>query len=96
MSISRDSQKLQVPRPKRNGYSTLRGFRKLVACQQSHTHPTFDHFLTRLSLTTNPLRDCLKERLPRSVTYTKRELIIRNEEYMRRDTPEEVSPSVEN
>ncbi|MBE7180401.1 MAG: hypothetical protein INR71_04175 [Terriglobus roseus] len=47
------------------------------------------------SLTSDPLRDLLKEKLPLSLTYTQREARARSAEYAARVAPEHVSPFVD-
>ncbi|KAK4969792.1 hypothetical protein LTR66_011678 [Elasticomyces elasticus] len=46
-------------------------------------------------LLSDPLRDVLKRKLPRTVTYTKPEMERRTDEYFAREPPEEVSPFVD-
>jgi hypothetical protein len=46
-------------------------------------------------ISSDPLRDILKQKLPRRVTYTKREMDRRIDEYLAGKPPEEVSPFVD-
>jgi hypothetical protein len=49
----------------------------------------------RSLLSHDPFRDWLKNHLPRRVTYTKREIAYRTDEYLCGLSPEEVSPFVD-
>lgn len=55
----------------------------------------YGRFEDRNMRPTDPLRDILKRILPKSLTYTKREITRRIDEYLHGHPPEEVSPFVD-